>query len=186
MQSAPSCPCCRSPKVVQRVASIVERGPANVRIVTDDLEKADVESRTNLKQLLAPPQQPGGGWVVFAALVGLLVMSVPFSCVASMVIDELLWGAMANHSFPSAELQRLFLVVFGLAVLASIGLAVLLSVGRERRQRPVREAWGQQMSRWQQSWYCYRCHRTFVAGSSQAVVPEQFAQLLGGQSGLPR
>lgn len=183
MQSAPSCPCCRSPKAVQRVASIVELGPANVRIVTDDLEKAAVESRANLKQLLAPPRQPGGSWAMIAALVGLLVLSLPFSCVISMVIDELLWGATANHSFPSAELQRLFMVVFGLAVLGSVALAGLLSVWLERRQRPVREAWGRQMSRWQQSWYCYRCHRTFVAGSPQAVAPEQFGQLLAQYRG---
>lgn len=124
--------------------------------------------------------------MVIAALVGLLVLSLPFSCVASMVIDELLWGANANHSFPSAELQRLFLVVFGLAVLGSVALAGLLSVWRERRQRPVREAWGRQMSRWQQAWYCYRCHRTFVAGALGAVAPEQFGQLLAEPSRLAR
>lgn len=181
MQSAPSCPCCHSPKAVQQVASIVEHGPANVRIVTDDLRQAAVESRANLKQLLAPPQQPGGGWLVIAALVGLLVLSLPFSCVASMLIDGLLRGASATQSFPSAELQRLFLVVFGLAILGSLLLAGLVSLWRERRQRPVRETWGRQMSRWQQSWYCYRCHQTFVAGAPQAVAPEQFGQLLADQ-----
>lgn len=181
MQRSPSCPCCGSPKAVQCVASIVEHGPAQVRIVTDDLRQVAVESRAQLKQFLAPPRQPGGGWVVIAALLGLLVLSLPFSCVTAMLFDELLWGAAPGHSFPSAELQRLFLVVFGGAVLGSVALAGLLGAWRERRQRPAREAWGRQMRRWQQSWYCYRCHRTFVAGSARAVAPEQFGQLLAEQ-----
>lgn len=124
--------------------------------------------------------------MVVAALLGLLTLSLPFSCVTALVIDELLWGAMANHSFPSAELQRLFLVVFGVAVLGSVALVGLFGVWRERRQSQVREAWGRQMSRWQQAWYCYRCHRTFFAGSAQTTVPEQFGQLLAEQRGAAK
>jgi len=50
----------------------------------------------------------------------------------------------------------------------------------ERCRREAGERWNRQIARWQQSWYCHRCHVAFVAGSAQAVAPEQFGRVIFG------
>lgn len=174
---APSCPCCHSPQAVQRVAAIVSGGTRQVRIVTADLIPAAGVSQSNLAHLLAPPRQPGGGWLPIIALLGLLILSVPASCIVTAVIVGL-QGQAFEAAFASGAAERIFLAVAGVAALVAIGLAVGLSQLGERGRREANARWNKQMARWQQSWYCHRCHATFVAGSSKAVAPEQFGQIL--------
>jgi hypothetical protein len=50
----------------------------------------------------------------------------------------------------------------------------------ERCRHEAGERWNRQIARWQQSWYCHRCHVAFVAGSAQAVAPEQFGRVILG------
>lgn len=177
--SSPSCPCCCSPQAVQRVAAIVSGGTRQVRIVTADLIPAAGVSRSNLAHLLAPPRQPGGGWLPIIALIGLLILSVPASCIVTVVIVGF-QGQAFEAAFASGAAERIFLAVAGVAALIAIGLAVGLSQLGERGRREASERWNKQMARWQQSWYCHRCHVTFVAGSSKAVAPEQFGHLFHG------
>ncbi|MEN9938337.1 MAG: hypothetical protein RLZZ387_4916 [Chloroflexota bacterium] len=176
---APNCPCCHSTQAVQRVAAIVSGGTRQVRVVTADLMPAAGVSRSNLAQLLAPPRQPGGGWLTAIALLGLLILSVPASCMVTAVIVGL-QGQTFEAAFASGAVERIFLAVAGVATLIAIAIAIGLSQLGERGRREASERWNRQMARWQQSWYCHRCHATFVAGTTKAVAPEQFGQLLAG------
>jgi hypothetical protein len=177
MSSQLMCPCCHSPQAVQRVAAIVTGGTQQVRVITADLMPAAGVSRTNLAQMLAPPRQPGGGWLIIVLLFGLLLLSVPASCMITAVIVGL-QGQAFEAAFTSGAAERIFAAVVGVAVLASIAITVGIAQLGERRRRAATEQWNRQMALWQQSWYCHRCHAAFVAGSAQAVAPEQFGEIL--------
>jgi preprotein translocase subunit SecG len=173
----PNCPCCHSTQAVQCVAAIVSGGTRQVHIVTADLMPAAGVSRSNLTQLLAPPQQPGGSWLPIVALIGLMLLSGPASCMITAVIVGL-QGQTFEAAFASGTAERIFLAVAGAAALIAIGLTIGLSQLGERGRRDASDRWNRQMARWQQSWYCHRCHATFVAGTTKAVAPEQFGELL--------
>lgn len=177
MSSQPVCPCCRSPQATQRVAAIVTGGTQQVRVLTADLIPAAGVARTDLAQLLASPRQPGGGWLIIVLLFGLLLLSVPASCMITAVIVGL-QGQAFEAAFTSGAAERIFTAVVGVAALVSIAITVGIAQLGERRRRAATEQWNRQMARWQQSWYCHRCHAAFVAGSSQSVAPEQFGRLL--------
>jgi preprotein translocase subunit SecG len=177
MSSQPICPCCHSPQATQRVTAIVTGGTQQVRVITADLMPAAGVSRTNLAQMLAPPRQPSGGWLIIVLLFGLLLLSVPASCMITAVIVGL-QGQAFEAAFTSGAAERIFAAVVGVAALASIAITVGIAQLGERRRRAATEQWNRQMARWQQSWYCHRCHAAFVAGSSQAVAPEQFGRIL--------
>lgn len=177
MSSQPVCPCCRSPQATQRVAAIVAGGTQQVRVLTADLVPAAGVARTNLAQLLAPPRQPGGGWLIIVLLLGLLLLSLPASCMVTAVIIGL-QGQTFEAAFTSGAAERLFAGVAGVGALVAIAITVGIVQLGERRRREAGERWNRQIARWQQSWYCHRCHVAFVAGSAQAVAPEQFGRLL--------
>lgn len=177
MSTQPICPCCHSLQATQRVAAIVTGGTQQVRVITADLMPATGVTRTNLAQMLAPPRQPGGGWLIIMLLFGLLLLSVPASCMITAVIVGL-QGQAFEAAVTSGAAERIFAAVVGVAALTSIAITVGIAQLRERSRREASERWNRQMARWQQSWYCHRCHAAFVAGSSQAVSPEQFGRLL--------
>ncbi len=177
MSSQPICPCCHSPQATQRIAAIVTGGTQQVRVITADLMPAAGVRRTNLAQMLAPPRQPGGGWLIIILLFGLLLLSVPASCMITAVIVGL-QGQAFEAAFTSGAAERIFAGVAGFAALAAIVIAIGIAQLRERSRRAATEQWKRQMARWQQSWYCHRCHAAFVDGSAQAVAPEQFEEIL--------
>lgn len=134
MSNQPVCPCCRSPQSTQRVAAIVAGGTQQVRVLTADLMPAAGVARTNLAQLLAPPRQPGGGWLIIVLLFGLLLLSLPASCMVTAVIVGL-QGQAFEAAFTSGTAERLFAAVVGVAALASIAITVGIAQLGERRRR---------------------------------------------------
>ncbi|NCC31266.1 MAG: hypothetical protein EOM24_04475 [Chloroflexia bacterium] len=176
MPSQPICPCCRSPQATQRVAAIVTGGTRDVRVLTADLVPAAGVARTHLAQLLAPPREPGGGWWIIVVLVGLLFFSVPASCLVTLLIVNLQGAALAALAGP-AYAEHLFAGVASVGALLAVGLTGRCIQRDEQRRRAANERWQRQVARWQQAWYCHRCHVAFVAGSAEAVVPEQFGRL---------
>ncbi len=179
MSSQPVCPCCHSPQATQRVAAIVSGGTQQVRVLTADLLPAAGVARTDLARLLAPPRQPGGGWLIVVLLFGLLLLSVPVSCMVTAVIVGL-QGQTFEAAFTSGVAERIFAGVASVGALIAIAITVGIAQLGERRRRETRERWNRQLARWQQSWYCHRCHVAFVAGSTQAVAPEQFGRVIFG------
>lgn len=177
MSRQPICPCCHSPQAIQRVAAIVTGGTQQVHVITADLMPVAGVTRTNLAQLLSPPRQPGGGWLIIMLLFGLLLLSLPASCIITAVIVGL-QGQAFEAAFTSGTAERIFAAVVGVTALASVAITIAIAQLSERRRRTATGQWNRQMARWQQSWYCHRCHAAFVAGSSQAVAPEQFGQIL--------
>lgn len=89
-----------------------------------------------------------------------------------------LQGQTFEAAFTSGTAERLFAGVAGVGALVAIAITVGIAQLGERRRREAGERWNRQIARWQQSWYCHRCHVAFVAGSAQAVAPEQFGRLL--------
>lgn len=177
--SPPPCPSCRSPQATQRVAAIVAGGTQQVRLLTADMMPAAGVARSDLARLLAPPRQPGGRWLVVVLLVALLLLSVPVSCVATAVIVGIQRQTF-DAAFSSGAAERIFSGVAGVAGLLAIASAIGIAQLGQRRRRAASEDWNRQIARWQQSWYCHRCHVAFVAGSAQAVAPEQFTRVLAG------
>lgn len=176
MSSQPICPCCHSPQATQRVAAIVAGGTRDVRLLTADLMPAAGVARTHLAQLLAPPRQPGGGWWIIVLLVGLLMLSLPASCMVTAVIVGL-QGQTFEAALGTGHAERIFAGIAGVGMLIAIAITVGIVQMGERGRRTAHARWQRQVARWQQSWYCHRCHVAFVAGSAQAVAPEQFGRL---------
>lgn len=176
--SPPTCPCCRSPGAVQRVAALASSGAQQVRVIGDDGASMDSVVRIRLAELLAPPRRPGGGGcLALALLCGLLIASLPVSLLATIVIVQL-QGTGVEDALASGMAERVFALIAGLAALTGIALFGLIARLQERDRRADAERWEQQMARWRRTWYCHRCHAAFVAGTSRAVAPEQIGQLL--------
>lgn len=177
MSTQPICPHCHSAQATQRVAAIVSGGTQQVRVITADLMPAAGVARSNLAQLLAPPRKPGGSWLMIVLLLGLLLLSVPASCLVTAGIVEL-QGQTFETAFASGAAERIFAGVAGVGALVAILITVGIAQLGKRRQQEASARWYAQIARWQQSWYCHRCHVAFVAGSGQVIAPEQFGQLL--------
>jgi hypothetical protein len=79
--------------------------------------------------------------------------------------------------FSPAYAEYLFAGVASVGALLAVGLTGRCIQRDEQRRRAANERWQRQVARWQQAWYCHRCHVAFVAGSAEAVVPEQFGRL---------
>ncbi|MGA9223873.1 MAG: hypothetical protein WBZ57_22005 [Pseudomonas graminis] len=125
----------------------------------------------------ALPAAPPGGSLIVALLLGLLLLSVPARCMITVLLTGLR-GHEFEVTFASGAAERLFAVVAGITALVSIAVTVGAAQLRERSRRAATAQWSRQICRWQQSWYCHRCHTAFVAGSSQAAAPEQLGQML--------
>jgi hypothetical protein len=91
-----------------------------------------------------------------------------------------LQGQTFEAAFTSGAAERLFAGVASAGALVAIAITVGIAQLGERRRREAGERWNRQIARWQQSWYCHRCHVAFVAGSAQAVAPEQFGRIIFG------
>jgi hypothetical protein len=89
-----------------------------------------------------------------------------------------LQGQTLEAACTSGAAERLFAGVAGVGALVAIAITVGIVQLGERRRREAGERWNRQIARWQQSWYCHRCHVAFVGGSARAVAPEQFGRLL--------
>lgn len=181
MAQQAACPQCHSSAAVQPVANVVGK---RVRVrYTVPAEQAPLfaQRQTNLTELLAPPPRPRSGWLLLAALLGgLLLLSVPASCIVTMLLIDVrgLDTQAAQAALFGGPSQRLFLLIVGVAMLLSIVIVALIAYWRERRQRPEVERWTRQMNRWQQACFCYRCHVAFVPGATKAVAPEHMTQIL--------
>lgn len=177
MKTQPCCPHCHSSQAVQPVATVVG---SRVRVVyrAPPEQVPQIASRqTNLSHLLAPPRRPSGNPILLFLLAGLLMFSIPASCMLTMVFTAVQGNAMPATLF-SSQAQRLFLLIVGIAGLLCITAVVFVAQWLERRQRPVVEQWQRQMTRWEQAWFCYQCHIVYVPGSSRSVAPEQMAEVL--------
>lgn len=178
MKTQPTCPHCHSSQAVQRVAAVVANRTRVGYIVSPEQVAQVAIRQTNLGQLLAPPPRPkSASWLLVFLLAGLLLLSVPASCMLTMVFTAI-QGDTTQAAVFGGQAQRLFLLIVSLAGLASIATVVLVAHWLERRQRPTIARWNQQMARWQQAWFCYQCHLAFVPGSAKTVAPERIAQLL--------
>ncbi|MGQ9547312.1 MAG: hypothetical protein ACUVSY_01055 [Roseiflexus sp.] len=121
MSSQPVCPCCRSPQVTRRAAAIVAGGTQQVRVPTADLIPAVGVACANLAQLLTTPCQPCGGWPIIVLILGLLLLSLPASCMVTAVIVGLP-GQTFESAFTSSAAERIF------ARVASVGAPVAIAI----------------------------------------------------------
>jgi hypothetical protein len=86
-------------------------------------------------------------------------------------------GLTFEAALGTGHAERIFAGVAGGGGLIAVAMTMGCVYMGERGRRTAYACWQHHVARWQQSWYCHRCHVTFVADSTQAVAPEQFGRL---------
>jgi hypothetical protein len=124
---------------------------------------------TALARTLAPPRRPGPagtGRVLLAA--GAL----------GAVFSLLTWGITSQGDRQTRQTWAPILVVAIVATLGAVALAIAAFAKDKVRLRAATEDWEELVSRWQQLWYCDKCHSVSDLVKGKAVPAQAYREVL--------